>query len=77
VVTVHAIDAVSVSWPNVSCGIRCSKGTYIRSIARDLGDRLGCGGYVWSLRRTAIGPFPVTDALTIDDVQALMMTLTP
>lgn len=76
VVIVHGIDNVTVAWPDVSCTIGCGKGTYIRSIARDLGDRLGCGGYVWSLRRTAIGPYPVTDALTIEDVQALMMTLT-
>lgn len=73
-VKVHGIDAVQVQWPNVSCTIRCGKGTYIRSIARDLGERLGCGGYVWTLRRTFIGPFAVEDALTIDEVRELMTT---
>lgn len=73
-VRVDGIDDIVVQWPDVSCSIRCAKGTYIRSIARDLGERLGCGGYVWSLRRTAIGHYAVDDALTIDEVRELMTT---
>ena len=46
--------------------MRCGKGTYIRSLARDLGERLGCGAYVQSLRRRAVGPFTVANALTLD-----------
>lgn len=67
-VTVLAITDISVDLPFVSCTIRCSKGTYIRSIARDLGRVLGCGGYVHALRRTAIGPYRVDDAVTVAEV---------
>ncbi|MBK6291060.1 MAG: tRNA pseudouridine(55) synthase TruB [Ignavibacteria bacterium] len=69
-VTIHSISNVVINWPVVSCTIHCTKGTYIRSIARDLGDRLGCGGYVTALRRTRSGGFSVEHALRIDDVRA-------
>ncbi|MCX6141251.1 MAG: tRNA pseudouridine(55) synthase TruB [Candidatus Kapabacteria bacterium] len=68
-VTVHSIDKITVTWPVVSCTIKCSKGTYIRSIARDLGQQLGCGGYVSALRRTVSGGFGVDKALRVSDVQ--------
>ena len=71
-VIVDGIDNVNVAWPDVSFTVRCGKGTYIRSIARDLGARLACGGFVWSLRRTGIAPFHVDDALTIEEVQELV-----
>ena len=52
----------------ISFEIECSKGTYIRSIARDFGNRLGCGAYLSKLRRTKIGDFDVNNAYTIDDM---------
>lgn len=76
-VTIHELDVVDVTLPNVTVRIRCSKGTYIRSIARDLGTALGCGGYAASLRRTRIGSFAVDDALTIGDIQEHLRTITP
>ncbi len=48
--------------------LACASGTYARAIAHDLGAELGCGGHLASLRRTAIGPFPVEDALELDDI---------
>ncbi|HRZ27345.1 MAG TPA: tRNA pseudouridine(55) synthase TruB [Spirochaetota bacterium] len=48
--------------------VRCSKGTYIRSLARDIGDVLGTGAYMEGLRRTASGPFSVDDAVTIEEL---------
>ena len=51
--------------PEVDFEIRCSKGTYIRSIARDLGEKLGCGAYLQRLRRVSIGDFHVDDALPL------------
>lgn len=69
-VTVYSIADVVIEWPHVRCSITCSKGTYIRSIARDLGQQLGCGGYVWNLRRTQSGGFAVTNALTMSEVKA-------
>lgn len=75
-VTVHGIGDVVIEWPYVHAHVRCSKGTYIRSIARDLGTALGCGGYVWSLRRTHIGVFDVREALTIGEIQEALRALT-
>ncbi|MCW3493967.1 tRNA pseudouridine(55) synthase TruB [Microbacterium sp. SSM24] len=48
--------------------VDCSSGTYIRSLARDLGSALGVGGHLTALRRTRIGPFPVTDAAPVDGI---------
>ncbi len=67
-VTIHSISNIVITWPILSCTIHCTKGTYIRSIARDLGSRLGCGGYVTGLRRTKSGGFDVEHALRIGEV---------
>lgn len=59
----------SLNLPEIHFRIACSKGTYIRTIADDFGQKLGCGGYLKELRRTKIGSFNVEDALTIDDLK--------
>ncbi len=67
------IDAISVQEVDLPCldvRIVCSKGTYIRSIARDFGERIGLGGYLAGLRRTASGPLRVDDALRIEEIIA-------
>jgi tRNA pseudouridine55 synthase len=64
-VTIHRIDIVSYEYPRLEILVRCGKGTYIRSLARDLGKQLGCGGYIESLRRLAIGDFTDADALSL------------
>lgn len=56
-VTVHRLRVLRYDYPELDLLVECSKGTYIRSLARDLGAALGCGGYVQMLRRTAVGPF--------------------
>jgi tRNA pseudouridine55 synthase len=56
-VRIDAIRVTGYDWPFLDVEIDCGKGTYIRSIARDLGARLGCGGLVQTLRRTRVGPF--------------------
>jgi tRNA pseudouridine55 synthase len=70
-VTVHEIGIENVAIPMVTLRIRCSKGTYVRSIARDLGAALGVGGYCRSLRRLAIGSLRVEDAITVDTFKQL------
>jgi tRNA pseudouridine55 synthase len=65
-VTIYAIDAVRFAYPHLDLVVRCGKGTYIRSLARDLGERLGCGGYITSLRRTEVGCFKEADALPLN-----------
>jgi len=67
-VTITDITNVVVDLPYVTCTVHCSKGTYIRSIARDLGTLLGCGGYAYALRRTHIGAYSVEDAVRVDQV---------
>ena len=53
----------------MTLGVRCSTGTYVRSIARDLGDGLGVGGHLTSLRRTAVGPFGLDEARTLGELE--------
>lgn len=66
-VTFYSIDILAFNWPFVDLRIVCSKGAYIRSLARDLGEKLGCGAYVHSLRRTAIGEYKLADAQQLPD----------
>ncbi len=66
-VNVSKFEITNVSLPKISFEIVCSKGTYIRVIANDLGEKLGCGGLLSSLRRIKIGPYNVNDAFTVED----------
>ncbi|MCB0355084.1 MAG: tRNA pseudouridine(55) synthase TruB [Bdellovibrionales bacterium] len=65
-VTIHSFDIVSLTKDSLSFDISCSSGTYIRSLARDLGRTLGCGGTLASLRRTESAPFAVSEASSVD-----------
>jgi len=65
-VTIHSIDVIGFAYPELEIVVRCGKGTYIRSIARDLGRSLGCGGHIATLRRRTIGWFTETEATAID-----------
>jgi tRNA pseudouridine55 synthase len=69
-VDVREFTITSVRFPEVDFRVRCSKGTYIRTLAHDLGKRLGSGAYLVALRRTRIGNHRVEDALTPDAVVA-------
>jgi tRNA pseudouridine55 synthase len=65
-VQIYRLDVRAYDWPDLDLEVHCGKGTYIRSLARDLGERLGCGGYVQTLRRTRVGPFTVEMGLSLD-----------
>jgi tRNA pseudouridine55 synthase len=65
-VRIDGNDLISYQWPLLELDVHCGKGTYIRSIARDLGTALGVGGYVAILRRTRIGPFAIDAAVSLD-----------
>jgi tRNA pseudouridine55 synthase len=67
-VTIRAIDITRVELPDVDVSVHCSSGTYIRAIARDVGAALGVGGHLTALRRTAVGPFTLDRARTLDDL---------
>jgi tRNA pseudouridine55 synthase len=65
-VRIDAIETLAFDYPRVRLEIRCGRGTYIRSLARDLGERLCCGGYVDKLRRTSVGPFTTDMAVPLN-----------
>jgi tRNA pseudouridine55 synthase len=62
-VDILAIDVLHYQWPRLKLDVRCGKGTYIRSLARDIGAALGVGGMLQELRRTAVGPFMIENAV--------------
>jgi tRNA pseudouridine55 synthase len=68
-VHIHNFEITSINLPEVGFRIVCSKGTYIRSIARDFGNELKVGAYLSALCRTRIGPFLLLDALEVDQVE--------
>ncbi|ARS34784.1 tRNA pseudouridine(55) synthase TruB [Pontibacter actiniarum] len=70
-VTIHAFEITSINGPEVAFKVVCSKGTYIRSLAHDLGQKLGVGGHLSKLERTRIGEYKLEDALTIEDIVAI------
>ncbi|MDD3164235.1 MAG: tRNA pseudouridine(55) synthase TruB [Oscillospiraceae bacterium] len=69
-ITVYEAELLSFSGDTAQFRVRCSKGTYIRSLCRDLGERLGCGGCMCALRRTQAGVYTAHDAVSLDTVAA-------
>jgi tRNA pseudouridine55 synthase len=65
-VTVHALEVTGLDLPDVRISIHCSSGTYVRALARDVGAVLGVGGHLTALRRTAVGPFDLAAASTLE-----------
>ncbi len=70
-ITIHELNLISWKSPDLTLDILCSSGTYIRSIAHDIGQKLGCGGHVVSLVRTATGPFTLDEAVDVGELQNL------
>jgi len=68
-VTISEFEITNIQMPNVQFKVVCSTGTYIRSLANDFGESLGCGGYLSSLCRTRIGNFLLKDAMSIEKFQ--------
>ena len=68
-VTIHRNDIVAFEGDTLTLDIHCSKGTYVRTIAHDLGEALGCGAHVFELRRTMAGPYGETDLVTFEQLQ--------
>ncbi len=66
-VTIHQLEVLSFEPPDLSLRVTCSKGTYIRSLARDLGSYLKSGGHLAGLRRTRIGPYSIDQAISLDN----------
>ncbi len=69
-VTISSLVISNYAFPFLSFTVTCSSGTYIRSLADDIGSELGCGAYLTELRRTAIGQYKIEDATALDNLQA-------
>ena len=67
-IRIDSIKVVSYEWPMLTIDVVCGKGTYIRSLGRDIGAELGAGGMLTALRRTRVGQFTLEQAMTLDDV---------
>lgn len=79
-VVIYALDLLVYAAPLLTLRVACSSGTYIRSLAHDLGEALGCGGHVATLRRTAVNHFTLDDAVVLaelmpENVAARMLPL--
>jgi tRNA pseudouridine55 synthase len=69
-ITVYAIDVLSFEGATLVLDVRCSKGTYIRTLAEDIGAALGCGAHLAALRRSGSGALSIDDAVTLDALEA-------
>lgn len=74
-VTIHALDLLDLALPELELDVHCSKGTYVRTLAEDIGAMLGCGGHVIALRRTGVGPYvqPESRFVTLGELEAIVM----
>ncbi|MDD3725866.1 MAG: tRNA pseudouridine(55) synthase TruB [Candidatus Ratteibacteria bacterium] len=68
-VVIKRLDIKSISLPYVDFTVVCSKGTYIRSLCRDIGNKLGCGGTQSALKRTRVGRFKIEDTATLKEIE--------
>lgn len=73
-ITIFGFDILDYEPPEVHFRVLCSSGTYIRSLAHDLGKQVGCGGYLSSLRRTKVGEYRIENAFTLDAFLQLLAT---
>ena len=74
-VTIDYIKILNIDLPYFDIEVKCSKGTYIRALARDIGHKLGVGAYLAALRRTKIGEYNVDNALSVKKIQELVADL--
>ena len=70
-VTIYSLDLVHFEAPLVELRVRCSKGTYVRTLVEDIGERLGCGAHVAKLRRLGVGPFDSAGIIGMDQLETV------
>jgi len=68
-IEIHSLELLSYDLPLVGFRVFCSRGTYVRTLAEDIGEALGCGGALKILRRTASGPFLISSAVSLDELE--------
>lgn len=74
-ITIHELEIIEFQNPELLLRVNCSKGTYIRSLANDLGAALGCGAYLTGLRRTRSGMYHLNDAIKLEEFDLSMQEL--
>jgi tRNA pseudouridine55 synthase len=72
-IRVAAFNLLSFDSPKLRFDLHCTKGTYVRTIAHDLGQKLGCGAHLSALRRTASGKFTIAQCLSLDEIEKLSL----
>jgi len=70
-VSIHDLQVLAFDGQQAKISVHCSKGTYIRTLAQDIGRALGCGAHLVALRRTAVGPFSIDNAVSLEALQAM------
>lgn len=67
-VKIYSLKILKIDFPFVEFCVRCSKGTYVRKLAEDIGEKLGCGAHIIKIKRLSIGRFKLEDAVNLDDI---------
>lgn len=70
-IEIHSITIERMDLPRINFTVSCSRGTYVRTLAHDMGERLGCGAHLTALRRTRSGPFDLSRAVTLEELSTL------
>ncbi len=70
-IVIHELSVVSWESPYLEIEVHCSKGTYVRTLADDIGEALGCGAHVTGLRRTGVGPYDASELVTLERLEAV------
>jgi tRNA pseudouridine55 synthase len=70
-ITIVSLETLSFEYPNVVLKVRCSKGTYIRTLAEDMGKALGVGAHLSSLKRVGVGELDIANAMTLEELEAV------
>jgi len=68
-VNIKEIELLEFESPIIRCRVKCGKGTYIRSLANEIGERIGCGAYLAALSRSEVGNFRLSEALSLDEIR--------
>jgi tRNA pseudouridine55 synthase len=72
-ITIHQIRWIDIQWPQATLEVSCSKGTYIRVLAEDIGNLLGCGAHLVGLRRTEVGHLNLEQSFTLESIQQALL----
>jgi tRNA pseudouridine55 synthase len=67
-INIHSLEILKINPPLIEFHVRCSKGTYIRKLAEDIGESLGCGAHMIKIKRLSIGPFKLDKAIELNDI---------